>query len=116
MTVLIIHRQQSFLQRIKQNFLQGGWRVHTTDNGLDGLLTVRHHQFDLILCGFDLPVVSGTEVVRSLRLLSQNRVTPVFFLRDEDTAPWQMDMAEKLSVRLIKESAIKRKAKLAWLQ
>ena len=117
MKVLIIHRQQSFLRGVKEKFLSGGWHVHTTDNGLDGLMTARHQQFDLILCGFDLSVISGTELIRSLRMMSFNQATPVFFLKDGNEKAWQIDMADKLEAHLITEEEVNNEntGRLAWL-
>jgi DNA-binding response OmpR family regulator len=115
MNALIIHRQHSFSQMVKEKFSLGGWRVRLTDNGLDGLLTARHHRFDLILCGFDLPVVSGTEVVRSIRMLSLNRYTPVFFLSNGSAAEWQKDFAWKLEAHILVEGEIEKSEKVAWL-
>jgi CheY-like chemotaxis protein len=115
MNVLIIHRQQSFLQKVKEKFLLGGWQVHTTDNGLDGLLTARHHPFDLVLCGFDLPVVSGTEVVRTMRLLSLNRATPVFFISSGNESLGQLQLAEQLEANMMSEKEIEDSRRLAWL-
>ena len=101
MEVLIIHRQESFLQKVKEKFLLGGWHATTTQSGLDGLMIARHQRFDLILCGFDLPVVSGTELIRSLRMLSMNRTTPVFLLTEEEANEWQTEMAIKLEAHTI---------------
>jgi DNA-binding response OmpR family regulator len=101
MEVLIIHRQDSFLQKVREKFLSGGWHATTTQSGLDGLMIARHQRFDLILCGFDLPVVSGTELVRSLRMLSMNRATPVFMLTEGKANEWQEEMAVKLEAHTI---------------
>ena len=53
-----------------------------TESGLDGLLTSRIEHFDLIICGTDLPVITGFELVRSIRTHSVNRTTPVVFIAD----------------------------------
>lgn len=52
------------------------------DSGLDGLLTSRIDSFELIICGIDLPVVTGFEVVRSIRTISINKEVPVILLAD----------------------------------
>jgi DNA-binding response OmpR family regulator len=101
MEVLIIHRQDSFLQKVREKFLLGGWHATTTQSGLDGLMIARHQRFDLILSGFDLPVVSGTELIRSLRMLSMNRTTPVFLLTEGKANEWQTEMALKLEAHTI---------------
>lgn len=101
MEVLIIHRQDSFLQKVREKFFLGGWHATTTQSGLDGLMIARHQRFDLILSGFDLPVVSGTELIRSLRMLSMNRATPVFLLTEEKANEWQTEMAARLEAQTI---------------
>lgn len=101
MEVLIIHRQESFLQKVQDKFILGGWHATTTQSGLDGLMIARHQRFDLIFCGFDLPVVSGTELIRSLRMLSMNRATPVFLLTEDKPNNWQHEMATKLEAHTI---------------
>lgn len=80
MKVLVVHRQEAVLQNIKLQLRQ--WYVKPYDNGLDGLLAAKQESFDLILCGQDLPVVTGIEMVRSIRNLSLNKRTPVILLAD----------------------------------
>lgn len=101
MEVLIIHRHVSFLQKVREKFLLGGWHAITTQSGLDGLMIARHQQFGLILCGFDLPVVSGTELIRSTRMLSVNKTTPVFLLTEGKASQWQREMAGRLRAETI---------------
>ena len=57
--------------------------IRFSDSGLDGLLTSRIESFDLIICGTDLPVVTGFELVRSIRNHSRNNHTPVIFIFDK---------------------------------
>jgi len=101
MEVLIIHRQDHFLKKVRERFLSGGWHATTSQSGLDGLMIARHQRFDLILCGFDLPVISGTELVRSLRMLSLNRATPVFLLTEGKASDWQEEVATRLEAHTI---------------
>src|SRR5262245_40171517 len=115
MKVLIIHRQQSLLQKLKEKFISGGWHVHASDNGLDGLLTARHYPFDLVLCGFDLPVVSGTEIVRNIRMLSQNTRTPVFFIKSGSESPSLMELVPQLEARVMDEEEFDESSSISWL-
>ena len=115
MNVLIIHRQQSFLEKIKEKFSSGGWHVQTTDSGLDGLLAARHRHFDLMLCGFDLPVISGTEVARATRLLSVNTSMPIFFLKGGSESDDQIELALRLKAKMMDESEIDAYGKMACL-
>jgi len=80
MKVLVVHRQEEVLQNIKDQL--GHWYVETYSNGLEGLMAAKMSMFDLILCGQDLPVVTGIEMVRSIRNLSLNRRTPVILLAE----------------------------------
>ena len=80
MKVLVVHRQESVLQNITNQLSQ--WHVEAYSNGLEGLMAAKMATFDLILCGQDLPVVTGIEVVRSIRNLSLNKRTPVILLAE----------------------------------
>jgi CheY-like chemotaxis protein len=51
--------------------------------GIDGLQAAKLEPFDLILCGTDLPLITGFEMIRSIRNLSRNCLTPVIFIADE---------------------------------
>lgn len=52
-------------------------------SGLDGLLAARMEKYDLIICGTDLPVITGFEMARSIRLNSRNPIVPIVFITDE---------------------------------
>ncbi len=82
MKILVVHRQKSTVSTIKSVLSGCNPVVIHTESGLDGLLTSRIESFDLIICGTDLPVVTGFELVRSIRTNSINRNTPVIFLSD----------------------------------
>jgi CheY-like chemotaxis protein len=82
MKILVVHRQKETVDSIKSVLSGCNPVVRHTESGLDGLLTSRIEHFDLIICGTDLPVVTGFELVRSIRTHSVNRSTPVIFLAD----------------------------------
>jgi CheY-like chemotaxis protein len=83
MKILVVHRQKKTVDSIKSVLSGCNPVVRHTESGLDGLLTSRIEHFDLIICGTDLPVVTGFELIRSVRTHSVNRDTPVIFLADE---------------------------------
>jgi CheY-like chemotaxis protein len=83
MKILVVHRQQNTVNLIKSVLSGFNPVVLQTESGLDGLLTSRIEHFDLIVCGTDLPVVTGFELVRSIRTNSVNRDTPVIFISDK---------------------------------
>lgn len=83
MKILVAHRQKQIVEAIRSVLSSVNPVVLHTESGLDGLLTSRIEHFDVIICGTDLPVVTGIEMVRSLRTNSINRETPVVFLVKE---------------------------------
>jgi CheY-like chemotaxis protein len=82
MKILVIHRQKDIVNVIKSVLSRRNPVVLQTESGLDGLLTSRIEHFDLIICGTDLPVVTGFELVRSIRTNSVNRRAPVILLAE----------------------------------
>jgi CheY-like chemotaxis protein len=82
MKILVVHRRKETVDQIKSLLGSCNPVVLHAVTGLDGLLTSRVERFDLIICGTDLPVITGFELVRSIRTSSVNRQTPVIFLSD----------------------------------
>jgi DNA-binding response OmpR family regulator len=82
MKILVVHRQKEVVEQIAKTLEGKDFAIMHLDSGLDGLFTSRIEKFDLVVCGTDLPVVTGFELVRSLRTYSVNRTTPVIFLAD----------------------------------
>lgn len=83
MKILVVHRQTKTVDRIKSVLSSCNPVVLHTESGLDGLLTSRIEHFDVIICGTDLPVVTGFELIRSVRTNSINRQTPAVIVCDE---------------------------------
>ena len=82
MKILVVHRQKSTVEVIMSVLSESKSVVLQTESGLDGLLTSRIEHFDMIICGTDLPVVTGFELIRTIRTNSVNRCTAVVFLCD----------------------------------
>ena len=101
MKILVVHRQKNTVDVIQSVLSEKNPVVLQTESGLDGLLTSRIEHFDLIICGTDLPVVTGFELIRSIRTNSINRDTPVIFLSDKID-----DKAERLSNALGVEAVL----------
>lgn len=83
MKILVVHRQKDTVEAIKSVLSKKNPVVLQTESGLDGLLTSRIEHFDLIICGTDLPVVTGFELIRSIRTNSVNRGTPAIFITEK---------------------------------
>lgn len=83
MKILVVHRQTKTVDKIKSVLSSCNPVVLHTESGLDGLLTSRIEHFDVIICGTDLPVVTGFELIRSVRTNSINRQTPVIIICEQ---------------------------------
>ncbi len=99
MKVLVVHRQEAVLDSITQQLAK--WHVEIYNNGLDALLAARIESFDLILCGKDFPVVTGIEMVRSLRNFGLNKQTPVILLADGSESEEHARIYQMLNVNLL---------------
>src|SRR5450432_1228011 len=80
--VLVVHRQEVLQEEVKSILEKFEPDMRQLDCGIDGLQAARLEQFDLILCGTDLPLITGFEMVRAIRNLSKNSLTPVIFITD----------------------------------
>ena len=83
MKILVVHRQRKTVDQIKSVLSRCNPVVLHTESGLDGLLTSRIEHFDVIICGTDLPVLSGFELIRSIRTNSINKNTAAVFVSDD---------------------------------
>ena len=57
-----------------------GYRVITTDNGIDALSMLEKHYPDLLVTDIMMPRMNGYELVRRIRQLSEFRLLPVILL------------------------------------
>ena len=113
MKILVVHRQNDTVVHIKSVLSGCNPVVFHTASGLDGLLTSRIEHFDLIICGTDLPVITGFELVRSIRTHSANRTTPVIFIADQvDEKTQHLGNALGVAAMLVKEDVDNRLAEI----
>jgi len=83
MKILVVHRQKSLLKGIKWVLRERDPYIRYFESGLDGLLAARMSHYDMAICGTDLPVITGFEMARSMRMNSRNPEIPVVLLADE---------------------------------
>ena len=85
MKILVVHRQKEVCKKIKSVLRSNTSIIRFSDSGLDGLLAARIESFDLIICNTELPVITGDELIRSIKTNSMNKNTPSIFLVDQKT-------------------------------
>jgi len=109
MKILVVHRQKETVDLIKSILSGCNPVVRHTETGLDGLLTSRIEHFDLIICGTDLPVITGFEMVRSLTTHSINRTTPCIFVTQQLDAKTEHLSQALGAIAILSEEEIKSK-------
>ncbi len=92
--VLLVHSQEEVIQEVK-SFL-GHTVIHYAADGADGLFAGRMEEYDLIICSLELPLITGMEMVRALRNMSQNSKTSVIFLGNGTESPQCKQLITKL--------------------
>lgn len=105
MKVLVVHRQSNVLEYVKEEL--NPWYVKKMLSGLDGLLSARMERYDLVLCGLDLPVVTGIEMARSIRNFSYNRHVPIVLLSDGSETSAHHKIAESLNATILTWQQVK---------
>lgn len=99
MKVLVVHRLEEQIKDLKSRFRH--WHVQTANTGLDGLLAARIESYDLIVCCLQLPVVTGIEMMRSIRNFPLNQKTPIVVLADGPVSADHIRLLAKLDVNLL---------------
>jgi DNA-binding response OmpR family regulator len=99
MKVLVVHRQASVADHIKEHLPQ--CIVTCVTCGWVGLSEARTNFYDLVISSNDLPVVTGFEMVRSLRMFSRNMQVPVILLAAGNETPGHTRLASRLNASML---------------
>lgn len=78
--ILIIEDEAALKDEIGDILKHEGFNVLTAENGKFGLLMAQKHNPDLILCDIMMPVMSGIEVLSSLRADKETRMIQFVFM------------------------------------
>jgi DNA-binding response OmpR family regulator len=76
--ILIIEDDQALLKPLARWLAADGYAVETASDGKDALQMLQQYQFDVIVLDWELPSMSGVEILREFR--RNGGVTPVIFL------------------------------------
>ncbi|OOM75527.1 sensory transduction protein regX3 [Clostridium puniceum] len=68
--ILIIEDEKSVSEVLKAYLEKEGYRVYSTENGLNGIEIFRKEKFDLVILDLMLPDIDGEEVCNILRRIS----------------------------------------------
>lgn len=78
--ILLVEDETALLDLLRYNFEKQGFRVDEAGNGREALARLSESRPDLILLDWMLPVMSGIEVCRQIRLRPTMRDLPVIMI------------------------------------
>ncbi len=81
-TFLVADQNRKFLEKSEEILSEAGYRMITTDDGLDAWKTVRRNTLSGILANMDLPGMSGANLCRYVK--QSHPAIPVILMSSED--------------------------------
>jgi CheY-like chemotaxis protein len=99
MRVLVAHWQEDVVKLIEDHLPQCEVTCHT--HGFAALASVRSANFDLVISSHYLPVVTGFEVLRNMRLHSPNLNTSAILLSEGNETPEHHRLAKQLNAAML---------------
>ena len=78
--ILIIEDEPAIAEVLVYNLEREGFKVHSVENGAEGLKMAKQQRPDLVLLDLMLPGKSGLEVCRELRAFSGTATVPIIVL------------------------------------
>jgi heavy metal response regulator len=83
MRILLVEDDKGIARFVKKGLLENSFSVDVATNGEEGLDSVLHMKYDLIILDIMLPKMDGREVLKRIR--SMDIQTPVIFLTAKDS-------------------------------
>lgn len=81
--ILAVDDSLTMRQLIKMTLSRSGYEVVEAEDGAKGLEKASAEAFDLVLSDINMPVMTGLELLRSLRSLEQYKFTPIVLVTTE---------------------------------
>ena len=78
--ILIIEDDKDLISLIEYNLKLEGFIVLKSNNGEDGLILAKEEKPDLILLDWMLPILSGIEVLQSIKQNKDTKYIPIIFI------------------------------------
>lgn len=109
--ILIIDDDPAMTRTIK-NLLSGQYTVFMANSGMNGITFLAKNEVDLILLDYEMPVVSGAQVLEMIRSEEATKRIPVMFL----TAKSDRESVMKVLALKPEKYLLKTMAPEEWLQ
>ncbi|TQP24432.1 response regulator [Vibrio cholerae] len=84
--VLAVDDSISIRQMVSHTLQDAGYEVETAADGREALAKAQKARFDVIISDVNMPVMTGFEFVKAVRMQSQYKFTPILILTTE-TSP-----------------------------
>jgi two-component system, OmpR family, phosphate regulon response regulator PhoB len=78
--ILVVEDESALVTLLRYNLEREGFRVAEARDGEEALLAAREQKPDLVLLDWMLPLLSGLEVCRQMRRMSETRGVPIIML------------------------------------
>ncbi|TYB02869.1 response regulator [Vibrio cholerae] len=84
--VLAVDDSISIRQMVSHTLQDAGYEVETAADGREALAKAQKARYDVIISDVNMPVMTGFEFVKAVRMQSQYKFTPILMLTTE-TSP-----------------------------
>jgi two-component system, chemotaxis family, chemotaxis protein CheY len=81
--ILAVDDSATMRQLVKMTLSRAGYEIVEAEDGSKGLEKASAETFDLVLSDINMPVMTGIELLRSLRKLPQYKFTPIVLVTTE---------------------------------
>jgi two-component system chemotaxis sensor kinase CheA len=78
--ILLVEDTPFFMKVIKECVVNAGYQVTTASNGREGLDILAEQEFDLVLSDIEMPLMTGWEMVKNIRMNPKWNAMPVIAL------------------------------------
>ncbi len=78
--ILVVEDESALVTLLRYNLEREGFRIAEARDGEEALLVAREQKPDLVLLDWMLPLLSGLEVCRQMRRMSETRGVPIIML------------------------------------
>ena len=92
--VMVVDDVPYFCETVKMN-LRHSYEVYTFTSGKDAVKYISEHPVDLVLLDYEMPEMTGYEVLMAIRLDKNTNKTPVIFLTGETNDRMKAEMLER---------------------
>jgi two-component system, OmpR family, phosphate regulon response regulator PhoB len=78
--ILVVEKEEGFTLLLRYNFEAAGYVVETESRGDEAELKIRENAIDLLVTEWDLPGLSGIELIKRLHARAETKTLPIIML------------------------------------